>query len=151
MESSDVRTKKRTGKLLIFLFVLAFVTSVVSDYNTARHLNNVCTAVTSGVITHIRSSMDLFSKITSVDYEYYIGDKRYRKHCFGEHDFIVAEKGDEFEVHYDPESPDSSYIGDRPPVKGISIPNALVGIFICFLIYIGMVKQYDTEERKDSQ
>ena len=108
MGPSDVKSKKRAGKLIIFLFILAFIVSVISDYSTARHLKNVCTAVTSGTVTHIHDSMDLFSKITSIDYEYFIGGKTYKKHCFGKHNFMIAKKGDVFEVHYDPYS--SPYI-----------------------------------------
>lgn len=152
MGPSNVKSKKRAGKLIIFLFILAFIVSVISDYSTARHLKNVCTAVTSGTVTHIRDSMDLFSKTTSIDYEYLIDGKTYRKHCFGKHDFMIAEKGDVFEVHYDPDSPNDSYIGDYPPTKGLSIANILVGMLVCFLVYIGMVKQYDdVEERKNIQ
>ena len=150
MGPSDVKSKKRAGKLIIFLFILAFIVSVISDYSTARHLKNVCTAVTSGTVTHIHDSMDLFSKITSIDYEYFIGGKTYKKHCFGKHNFMIAKKGDVFEVHYDPDSPNDSYIGDYPPTKGLSIANILVGTLVCFLVYIGMVKQYsNVEERKD--
>ncbi|MBR0542375.1 MAG: DUF3592 domain-containing protein [Clostridia bacterium] len=103
-----MKMKKNMVYFLSFLAIVFFVVGCVSVFRKTVTLNKNCTATTTGTITYVHYGGRHSSRKVTVVFQ--LEGKQYTAYSG---DLYGAVKGQQVEVHYNPDKPSECYAGEK--------------------------------------
>lgn len=134
--STRLSLKDKRALAIIAIIVLIFLAIFVAVKETASYFykKNHCTAQTTGVIAEVKLHTDEYSSDRSY-IKYSVNGKEY---TIEQPHYLGDKEGQKLTIHYDPNKPETAYIGDSPTDKkslllaGIS-SMVFVSVFVIYL------------------
>jgi uncharacterized protein YxeA len=130
----SLKDKRAAATIAIIILIVLAIFAAVKETANYFYKKNHCTAQTTGIIAEVKLHTDEYSSDRSY-IKYSVNGKEYTLKLFHH---LGDKEGQKLTVHYDPNKPETAYIGDSPTdKKSLLLAGISFMIFMsAFVIYL---------------